>query len=35
VLNGCETNLLTNVNNCGSCGHACATGHSCVSGVCQ
>jgi hypothetical protein len=31
--NGCEVNLLTDNSNCGSCGHACATG-TCQSGTC-
>jgi hypothetical protein len=29
---GCEININTDLNNCGSCGHVCTT--SCVNGVC-
>jgi hypothetical protein len=39
VVNGCETNLLTSQNNCGSCGTACPAGanasSSCQSGICS
>ena len=28
-------NIAVDVNNCGSCGHACKSGQSCVSGVCN
>ncbi|RLB57929.1 MAG: hypothetical protein DRI34_06375, partial [Deltaproteobacteria bacterium] len=31
---GCETNTAGDVNNCGSCGHACAAGESCRQGTC-
>jgi hypothetical protein len=33
--NGCETNTHTDSNNCGSCGHACTGGATCVNGSCQ
>ena len=33
--NGCEVNLSTNHNNCGTCGHVCTNVQSCVGGVCQ
>jgi hypothetical protein len=32
--NGCESNPLTDVGNCGTCGHACAAGMTCSSGAC-
>lgn len=35
--NGCETNINTNVNNCGSCGHVCNLANAtaaCTAGVC-
>ncbi len=35
--NGCETNINTNINNCGGCGIACSNNHgtpSCASGLC-
>jgi hypothetical protein len=31
---GCEANTNTDVNNCGSCGLACALGETCQAGVC-
>ncbi len=31
---GCETNINTDVNNCGSCGHVCAANQICSSGTC-
>ncbi len=34
-LDGCETNLLADVNHCGVCGNACGPGRSCVSGSCR
>lgn len=33
--NGCETSILSNNNNCGSCGHVCGFLQSCVNGACQ
>ena len=35
TTNGCETNLLTDDNNCGVCGNPCNPGWSCVNGICQ
>ncbi len=32
--NGCEDNLLTDANNCGTCARACAAGISCSGGTC-
>jgi len=32
--NGCEVNLNTNVNNCGTCGKACLSTQTCTNGVC-
>jgi hypothetical protein len=31
---GCETNIRTDNNNCGACGHVCAAGTVCTNGVC-
>lgn len=33
AANGCETDITSNVNNCGVCGHVCGGG-SCTGGVC-
>jgi len=33
--NGCETNIVTDPNNCGSCGTACAKGQVCAAGACH
>jgi len=35
AADGCEINILTNNNNCGTCGNVCGITRSCVSGVCQ
>lgn len=32
--NGCESNLLTSSEHCGSCDHSCG-GYSCVAGICE
>jgi hypothetical protein len=32
--NGVCTNVTTDASNCGTCGHACATGQSCSNGTC-
>ena len=32
---GCETNIMTNANNCGTCGTKCAVGEQCSNGTCQ
>jgi hypothetical protein len=34
LIDGCETNLNTNNNHCGSCGFVCPSGISCVNGAC-
>src|SRR5207244_691059 len=34
AADGCETNLDTDVGNCGACGHACPGGQVCTGGVC-
>jgi hypothetical protein len=33
--NGCETNTLTDKNNCGNCGNVCPAGEACANGACQ
>jgi hypothetical protein len=33
--NGCEANLNTTADHCGSCGHACNSNDSCVGGKCN
>lgn len=33
--NGCEVNLRTDVNNCGSCGNQCGANAACVMGACM
>jgi len=33
--NGCETDLRSNVNKCGTCSTVCPTGNSCIDGVCR
>lgn len=35
MSDGCEVNMLTDNNNCGSCGHVCATGTTCNQGLCR
>ena len=35
AANGCEVQTATDVNNCGTCGNACAAGIPCSQGVCQ
>ncbi len=34
-LDGCETSLVSDSHNCGSCGHVCATDQTCNNGVCS
>ena len=34
LLNGCETNIQNDENNCGTCGTICETGQTCTSGIC-
>ena len=33
--NSCETNILNDNNNCGSCGNICGSGQTCSNGVCD
>ena len=35
ATDGCEVDTQTDAKNCGACGHACATGESCVNSACQ
>lgn len=35
LLSGCETNTLTDVNNCGACDNNCPIGILCTNGVCE
>jgi Stigma-specific protein, Stig1 len=35
ATDGCETNLMTDAHNCGTCGSQCPNGESCVSGACN
>ena len=32
---GCEVNILNDVNNCGTCGHVCTGSQKCANGACQ
>jgi len=34
LLNGCETNIQNDENNCGTCANTCSTGETCVNGIC-
>ncbi len=34
LLNGCETDSLRDVDNCGACGHRCDVGQHCIDGQC-
>ena len=33
--NGCEVNVMSDVNNCGACGKVCGSNETCVAGICQ
>lgn len=35
AADGCEVNTMTDAHNCGTCGNACASGHSCIAGACN
>jgi hypothetical protein len=35
IFNGCETNVISDANNCGNCNTVCPQGMSCNNGVCQ
>jgi hypothetical protein len=34
AVNGCETNITSNVYNCGACGHVCGVGQLCTNSAC-
>lgn len=34
-ITGCETNIASDADNCGACGHKCATGQHCMAGMCS
>lgn len=35
IRNGCESHVLNDFYNCGTCGHACRIGDSCTNGMCE
>jgi Right handed beta helix region len=35
AVDGCEVNVSTDRNNCGSCGRVCAVGKTCIAGACS